>query len=59
MLYPRECPQTFRRMLSNIPGNVAKHSEECRQTFPGNVTKHSRECCQTFDLMEFVVQNIA
>ena len=35
-------------MLPNIAGNVAKHSEECRQTFPGNVTKHSRECSQTY-----------
>ena len=35
-------------MLKNIPGNIAKHSGECRQTFwiillniPGNVAKHS------------------
>ena len=38
-----------------IPGNVAKHSGECPQTFwvmspniPGNVAKHSGECAQTF-----------
>ena len=37
-------------MSLNIPGNVAKHSEECRQTFRGtlNVVKHSGECPQTF-----------
>ena len=38
-----------------IPGNVAKHSGECPQTFrgmssniPGNVAKNSGECPQTF-----------
>ena len=38
-----------------IPGNVAKHSGECPQTFremspniPGNAVKHSEECRQTF-----------
>ena len=38
-----------------IPGNVAKHTVECRQTFrgmspniPGNVAKYSGECPQTF-----------
>ena len=38
-----------------IPGNVAKHSGECPQTFQGmspniprNVAKHSGECSQTF-----------
>ena len=38
-----------------IPGNVAKHSVECPQTFrgmssniPGNVAKHSGECPKTF-----------
>ena len=38
-----------------IPGNVAKHSGKCPQTFremspniPGNVFKHSRECRQIF-----------
>ena len=42
-------------MLLNIPGNVAKYSGECRQTFrgmssniSGNVAKHSEECRQTF-----------
>ena len=37
-----------------IPGNVAKHSGECRQTFrgmllciPANVLKHSGECRET------------
>ena len=37
------------------PGNVAKYSGECPQTFrgissniPGNVAKHSGECPQTF-----------
>ena len=39
-----ECPQTFRGMLPNIPGNAAKHSEECRQTISGNVLKHFGEC---------------
>ena len=39
----------------HIPGNVAKYSGECCQTFrgissniPGNVAKHSGECSQTF-----------
>ena len=38
-----------------IPGNVAKHTGECPQTFlglfpsiPGNVPKHSGECPQIF-----------
>ena len=42
-------------MSSNIPGNVAKYSGECRQTFrgmspniPGNIAKYSGECRQTF-----------
>ena len=42
-------------MFPNIPGNIAKHSEEYPQTFRGmfpnipvNVLKHSRECPQTF-----------
>ena len=42
-------------MWPNIPGNVLKHSGECRQTFrgmssniSGNVTKYSGECHQTF-----------
>ena len=30
MLYSGECRQTFRGMSSNIPGNIAKHSGECR-----------------------------
>ena len=52
----------FRGMSPNIPGNVLKHSGECRQTFlgmpqrfrgmlpniPGNGAKHSGECPQTF-----------
>ena len=38
----------FRGMSPNIPGNVAKHSRECSQTFQGNVAKHSGECSQTF-----------
>ena len=45
----------FRGMSSNIPGNIVKHSGQCRQTFrgmssniPGNVAKHSGECHQTF-----------
>ena len=53
MLYSGECPQTFRGMSPNIPGNVLKHSGEYRQTFrgmsskiPGNVAKDSGECCQ-------------
>ena len=55
MLYSGECRQTFRRILLNILGKVAKHSEQCPQTFPGmllnilrNVAKHSRECNKTF-----------
>ena len=42
-------------MLSNIPGNIAKHPGECCQTFwkispniPGNVAQHSEECSRTF-----------
>ena len=53
MLYSVECRQTFWRMSSNIPGNVAKHSGECCHTFqgmsssiPGTVLKHSGECHQ-------------
>ena len=45
-----------------IPGNVAKHSGKCPQTFrgmspniPGNVLKYSGECRQTFRRMS---QNI-
>ena len=41
-----------------IPGNGAKHSGECRQTFrvmlpkiPGNVLKDLAECCQIFRKM--------
>ena len=55
MLYSGECPQTFRGMSPNIPGNVRKHSGECPQTFRGmssnilgNIANHSRECPQTF-----------
>ena len=62
MFYSGECSQTFREMLPNIPGNVAKHSGECTQTFrgmsqkiqgmllniPGNLLKHSGEYRQTF-----------
>ena len=39
MLYSGECRQTFWGMLLNIPGNVAKNSQEYFQTF--------RECPQT------------
>ena len=45
-------------MSSNIPGNVTKHSGECRQIFRGmssnilgNVPKHFGECRQTFRKM--------
>ena len=45
----------FPGMSPNIPGNVAKHSGECRQTFqgmspniPGNIIKNSGERRQTF-----------
>ena len=41
MLYSGKCHQTFRGMLSNIPGNVIKHSGKCHQTFlgtPPNIT---------------------
>ena len=54
-------------MLPNIPGNVAKHSEECRKTFQGmssnilgNVSKHSEKCRQTFrGLSSNILGNIA
>ena len=51
MLYSGECRQTFWGMLLNIPGNVAKHSGECRQhsgECSQNVLKHSGKCRQTF-----------
>ena len=58
MLYSGEYRQTFRGMLTNIPGNVAKYSMECRQTFrgmsrniPWNVTKHYGEYHQRFPEM--------
>ena len=35
MLYSGEYRQTFRGMLLNIQGNVAKHSGEYPQTFRG------------------------
>ena len=31
----RECPQTFRGISPNIPGNAAKHSGECPIYFDG------------------------
>ena len=41
-----------------IPGNVAKHTRECPQTFremssniPGKVLKHSGECRQTLQYL--------
>ena len=51
----------FQGILSNVPGNVFKHFEECHQTFreclqifrgmssniPENVGNHSGECPQT------------
>ena len=40
MLYSGECRQTFRGMLQNIAGNVAKYSGEC--------LKHSVEYYQKF-----------
>ena len=50
MLYSGECPQTFRGMSPNIPGNIAKHSGEYRQIFRGmspnilgNALEKSRE----------------
>ena len=33
MLYSGECSQIFLGISSNIPGNVAKYSGECRKTF--------------------------
>ena len=61
MLYSGECPQTFRGMSPNIPGNVLKHSGEYRQTFrgmsskiPGNVANDSGECPIYFDGRELV-----
>ena len=74
MLYSGECGQTFRGMLQNIPGNVAKHSGECPQIFrecgqtfrgmssniPGNVAKYSGECRKTFRGMSPNIQgNVA
>ena len=50
-----ECEERDEYGECYIPGNVAKHSGECPQTFrgmssniPRNVAKHSRECPQTF-----------
>ena len=50
-----ECEERDEYGECYIPGNVAKHSGECPQTFrgmwpniPGNVLKHSEECRQTF-----------
>ena len=55
ILHSRECHQTSREMLPNVPGNVLKHSGGCRETFRriflnnlGNVSKNSGECCQKF-----------
>ena len=36
MLFSGECRQTFQGMLSIIPGNVLKYSEECWETFWGS-----------------------
>ena len=51
----RECSQTSRGMLLNIPRNVVNNSGECPQTFQGmflnipeNVARHYGECFQTF-----------
>ena len=48
MLNFREYRQTMEsgegEMSSKIPGNVAKHSRECRKT---NIRKHSRISCKT------------
>ena len=65
MLYSRECPQTYRVLSPNIPGNVTKYSGECRQIFRGispnipgmspnilgNVAKYSGECRKKFPEM--------
>ena len=49
MLYSGECPQTFRGISPNIPGNVLKDSGECRQGFRGMLpAKGSGECSRTF-----------
>ena len=39
MLYSGEC-QIFRGISPNIPGNIAKYSGECRQTFWGMPSKN-------------------
>ena len=51
----------FRGISPNIPGNIAKHSGECSQTFwgmspniPGNIAEHSGECPIYFDGRELV-----
>ena len=53
----RKFRQTFRGMSWKIPGNVLKHSRECRWTFremlpniniKGNVVKNSGDCSQRF-----------
>ena len=47
-----ECPQTFRGMSPNIPGNVAKHS--------GNALKYSGEFHQTFrGMSQNIRENVA
>ena len=65
VLYSWECRQAFRKMLPNIPVNIAKHSRECHWTFQGIswnilgnvakiqeiVAKHSGEFPQTFQGM--------
>ena len=52
MLYSRECPQTYRALSLNIPGNVTKYSRECHQILSpiilGNVAKYSGECRKKF-----------
>ena len=44
----RECPQTFRGTLLNIPGNVGKTFRGVSLNIPENVRKKSREYWKTF-----------
>ena len=57
-----ECGERGKWEECYIPGNVAKHSGECPQTFrrilsniPGNVAKHSGECSRTFRGMSYLL----
>ena len=53
MLYLWDCRQALRAMCPNIPGNVAKHSGECPQTYRA---ESHLEACQT-SAMELFHEN--